>query len=96
MVDTYNAKYESGDIAHGGYATAIRAHERFVFALPEKLEYENAASMACAGLTVFSPLTRFGVKAGSKVGIIGIGGLGLVSRLPHYFDSVLEFSLVLD
>lgn len=44
IVDTYNAKYSNGDIAQGGYATGIRAHERFVFALPDNLKDEEAAS----------------------------------------------------
>lgn len=43
-VDTYNSKYENGDIAHGGYATGIRVHERFVFAIPDGLKDEDAAS----------------------------------------------------
>ncbi|CDZ97100.1 Alcohol dehydrogenase, class V [Phaffia rhodozyma] len=75
-VDTYNAKYPNGEKTMGGYSTAIRAHERFVFAIPEALEPRHAASMLCAGLTVYSPLVRFGAGPGKKVGIIGIGGLG--------------------
>jgi NADPH:quinone reductase-like Zn-dependent oxidoreductase len=35
-------RYENGDIAHGGYSTGIRVHERFVFALPEGLSDEDA------------------------------------------------------
>ncbi|SCV73976.1 BQ2448_6406 [Microbotryum intermedium] len=75
-VDTYNAKYENGDIAHGGYSTGIRVHERFVFRLPDALSDEDAAPMLCGGLTVFAPLKNHGVKEGSKVAIVGIGGLG--------------------
>jgi D-arabinose 1-dehydrogenase-like Zn-dependent alcohol dehydrogenase len=76
QVDTYNAKYSNGDIAHGGYSNAIRVHERFGFALPESLTDENVASMLCAGLTVWAPLRRFNVGPGSKVAVAGIGGLG--------------------
>jgi alcohol dehydrogenase (NADP+) len=32
--------------------------------------------MLCAGITVYSPLKRFGAGPGKKVGIVGIGGLG--------------------
>ena len=32
--------------------------------------------MLCAGLTVFSPLERFGVTTGARVGVVGVGGLG--------------------
>ncbi|KAF5329599.1 hypothetical protein D9619_009386 [Psilocybe cf. subviscida] len=65
-----------GDVAWGGYATAIRAHERFVFPIPDALPLEQAAPMLCAGLTVYSPLVRNGAGPGKVVGIIGIGGLG--------------------
>ncbi|KAL0952996.1 hypothetical protein HGRIS_007204 [Hohenbuehelia grisea] len=75
-VDTYNAKYPNGDIAHGGYATAIRAHERYVFPIPEALSSEQAAPMLCGGLTVYSPLVRNGAGPGKKVGVVGVGGLG--------------------
>ncbi len=36
----------------------------------------NAAPMMCAGITVYSPLVRFGAGPGKKVGIVGVGGLG--------------------
>lgn len=36
----------------------------------------DAAPMLCAGITVYSPLKRFGAGPGKKVGIVGIGGLG--------------------
>ncbi|EAU87437.2 NADPH-dependent alcohol dehydrogenase [Coprinopsis cinerea okayama7 len=59
-VDTYNSKYPNGDIAQGGYSTAIRADERFVMPIPQGLASEIAAPMLCAGLTVYSPLKRNG------------------------------------
>ncbi|KAK0183986.1 NADPH-dependent alcohol dehydrogenase [Armillaria mellea] len=76
LVDTYNAKYPNGDMAYGGYSTAIRVSERYVFAIPENLSSEQAAPMLCAGLTVFSPLVRNGAAPGKKVGVVGVGGLG--------------------
>ncbi|KAF9477446.1 GroES-like protein [Pholiota conissans] len=75
-VNTYNAKYPNGDIAQGGYSTAIRAHERYVFPIPNELPLEQASPMLCAGLTVYSPLVRNGAGPGKRVGIVGIGGLG--------------------
>lgn len=71
-----NGEYPDGVVSQGGYATAIRAHQQFVFPIPEALESRHAASMLCAGLTVFSPLKTNGCGPGKKVGIIGIGGLG--------------------
>jgi len=75
-VDTYNSKYPNGDIAHGGYSTACRVHERYVFPIPEGLKSEDAASMMCGALTIWNPLKRFHIQHGSKVAIIGLGGLG--------------------
>ncbi|KAI0633868.1 GroES-like protein [Trametes polyzona] len=76
MIDTYNAEYPDGVVTQGGYSTAIRAHERFVFPIPDQIESRHAASMLCAGLTVFSPLKAYGAGPEKKVGVIGIGGLG--------------------
>ncbi|KZT30367.1 NADPH-dependent alcohol dehydrogenase [Neolentinus lepideus HHB14362 ss-1] len=75
-IDTYNDKYPDGVFAQGGYSTAIRANQLFVFPIPDNLRLKDAASMLCAGLTVYSPLKRHGCGPGKKVGIIGIGGLG--------------------
>ncbi|KZT74064.1 GroES-like protein [Daedalea quercina L-15889] len=76
MIDTYNSYYPDGVFAQGGYSTAIRAHQQFVFAIPDAIESKDAASMFCAGLTVYSPLRRNGAGPGKKVGVMGIGGLG--------------------
>jgi len=76
QVDTYNAKYPDGVKTQGGYSTAIRANQQFVFPIPAGVTSEDAASMLCAGLTVYSPLLRNGCGPGKKVGIVGVGGLG--------------------
>ncbi|KAK2460058.1 hypothetical protein APHAL10511_007935 [Amanita phalloides] len=98
-VDTYNSKYPNGDVAQGGYATAIRAHERFVFLLPKELPLEEIAPMLCAGLTVYSPLVRNGAGPGKVVGIVGVGGLGhmaLQFSRALGVDKVIAFSHSLD
>lgn len=71
-----NGEYDDGVVTQGGYSTAIRAHERFVFPIPKEIESAHASSMLCAGLTVYSPLRTHGAGPGKKVGVIGIGGLG--------------------
>lgn len=71
-----NSVYPDGVVSQGGYSTAIRAHERYVFKIPDAIESRDAASMFCAGLTVYSPLRTNGAGPGKKVGVIGIGGLG--------------------
>jgi len=73
---TYNGRYPDGVKTMGGYATAIRANQQFVFPIPAGLDSADASSMLCAGLTVFQPLKRYGAGPGKKVGVVGIGGLG--------------------
>lgn len=76
---TYNGywKPDGTDFnTYGGYATTLVAQEKFVMRIPEGLNPAAVAPILCAGVTTYAPLKRFGVKAGHKVGIIGIGGLG--------------------
>jgi uncharacterized zinc-type alcohol dehydrogenase-like protein len=61
---------------NGGYADAIRVNWRFAIPVPAKLESENVAPLLCGGITVYAPLRNHGVRPSSRVGIIGIGGLG--------------------
>src|SRR5215472_3331963 len=61
---------------NGGYADKIRVNSRFAIPVPEVLESENVAPLLCGGITVYSPLRNHGVKPASRVGVIGIGGLG--------------------
>lgn len=64
------------DNTFGGYSTGIVVTEHFVLKIPEALDPAQAAPILCAGVTTFSPMKHWGVKAGDKVGIIGFGGLG--------------------
>ena len=61
---------------HGGYADRVRANARFVVPIPDALESEQAAPLLCAGITVYSPLRTNCINPSSRVGIVGIGGLG--------------------
>jgi uncharacterized zinc-type alcohol dehydrogenase-like protein len=61
---------------HGGYANRVRANSRFVFPIPEALDSEATAPLLCGGITVYSPMRNLGVNPASRVGVIGIGGLG--------------------
>ena len=72
VLDTYGAPYPDGTISQGGYASHIRAHQYFVFPIPENIPSEEAAPMMCAGLTVWSPLVRAGTGPGKKVAILGM------------------------
>jgi uncharacterized zinc-type alcohol dehydrogenase-like protein len=59
----------------GGFAERIRVDARFAFPIPEALASEQAAPLLCGGVTVFAPLRRH-ARADSRVGVVGIGGLG--------------------
>ncbi len=65
-----------GSNTMGGYSNSIVVAEHFVVRVPEKLDPAAAAPILCAGITTYSPLKHYGVKAGDKVGILGMGGLG--------------------
>jgi uncharacterized zinc-type alcohol dehydrogenase-like protein len=64
---------------HGGYADRIRANSRFVIPIPDALSSETAAPLLCAGITVYNPMRQNGVNPSSRVGIVGIGGLGHIA-----------------
>ncbi|MFI0191733.1 NAD(P)-dependent alcohol dehydrogenase [Streptomyces sp. NPDC017082] len=67
---------EPGAHTQGGYSEAIVAPEDFVVRVPETLDPAAAAPLLCAGITVYAPLKRFGAGSGTKVAVVGLGGLG--------------------
>lgn len=83
---TYNgpmvAESEAGtniygrDNTFGGYSNNVVVREDFVLKIPAGLKPEEAAPILCAGVTTYSPLRHWKVKAGDKVGVVGLGGLG--------------------
>ncbi|RLN78588.1 hypothetical protein BBJ28_00001948 [Nothophytophthora sp. Chile5] len=73
---TYTGFYKDGAMSYGGYADYVRVDCNYAFKIPENLPSDVAAPLMCAGVTVFTPLKQEGVKAGDRVGVIGIGGLG--------------------
>ncbi|RAM35196.1 NAD(P)-dependent alcohol dehydrogenase [Arthrobacter globiformis] len=78
LTGTYGAKdARNGDaVTQGGYSTSVVVDRRYVLRVPESLDPAAAAPLLCAGITTFSPLRHFGVRAGHTVGVVGLGGLG--------------------
>lgn len=77
MTGTYNAFERDGKtIAHGGYSSQIVTDQKYVLHISEKLDLKAVAPLLCAGITTYSPLRYAKVGKGTKVGIIGLGGLG--------------------
>jgi uncharacterized zinc-type alcohol dehydrogenase-like protein len=65
-----------GGVTYGGYSDSVVVDERFVLRVPTNLDPAGAAPLLCAGITTYSPMRRWGVTRGKKVGVIGLGGLG--------------------
>jgi uncharacterized zinc-type alcohol dehydrogenase-like protein len=59
----------------GGFASRVRSHWAWALPLPERLNFAEAGPLLCGGITVFNPLAMY-AKPTSRVGIVGIGGLG--------------------
>ncbi|MFF7058020.1 NAD(P)-dependent alcohol dehydrogenase [Achromobacter spanius] len=66
----------SGEPTMGGYAKHIVVREEFVLRVPEGMDLAKAGPLLCAGATTYSPLRVWNVGPGSRVGVIGMGGLG--------------------
>jgi uncharacterized zinc-type alcohol dehydrogenase-like protein len=74
---TYNGRDRiTCEPTYGGYSKHIVVREEFVLRLPDGLDPSRAGPLLCAGITVYSPLRTWNVGPGSRVGVIGIGGLG--------------------
>lgn len=65
-----------GMMTYGGYSKSYTVDQDFLLKVPENLDSRAVAPILCAGITVWSPLKHWQVGAGSKVGVIGLGGLG--------------------
>ncbi|MDT8413513.1 MAG: NAD(P)-dependent alcohol dehydrogenase [Vicingaceae bacterium] len=69
---------------HGGYSESIVVDEEFVLRVPENLDLAGIAPVLCAGITTWSPLRHWKVGKDSKVGVVGLGGLGhMAIKLAH-------------
>jgi D-arabinose 1-dehydrogenase-like Zn-dependent alcohol dehydrogenase len=74
---TYNAFDRiDGSPTYGGFSKHLVVHEEFALRMPDGLDPSRAAPLLCAGITVYSPLRLWNVGPGSRVGVVGIGGLG--------------------
>jgi len=77
MTGTYNSlERDKVTVAQGGYSSNIVTDERYVYHVSEKLDLAAVAPLLCAGITTYSPLRYAGVGPGTKIGVIGLGGLG--------------------
>ena len=77
-----------GGVAYGGYSDSIVVDEHFVLRVPSNLDPAAAAPLLCAGITTYSPMRRWGITKGKKVGVAGLGGLGHMGvKFAHAFGA---------
>jgi uncharacterized zinc-type alcohol dehydrogenase-like protein len=74
---TYNStEMDRKTPTYGGYSGSVTVKESFALKIPANLDPAGAAPLLCAGITMWSPMKAWNVKAGDKVGVVGLGGLG--------------------
>ena len=77
MTGTYNGLERDGvTVAMGGYSNNFVINEDYAVRIPSNLALEGVAPLLCAGITLYSPIKHWKVQAGSKVAVMGLGGLG--------------------
>ncbi|KAK0610803.1 NADP-dependent alcohol dehydrogenase [Immersiella caudata] len=69
-------EFGTADIDQGCFGTAVAWDISALFKIPDEIASEHAGPLMCGGATVWHPLADFGLKAGSRVGVLGVGGLG--------------------
>ena len=83
-IATYSSVDRDGTITQGGYSTHVVVTEDFVVRIPEGIELDVAAPLLCAGITTYSPLRHWGAGPGTKVAVVGLGGLGhMAVKIAH-------------
>ena len=77
MTGTYNTMERDGKtVALGGYSNLFVINEDYAVHIPSNLSLDGVAPLLCAGITLYSPLRKWNTGAGSKVAVMGLGGLG--------------------
>jgi uncharacterized zinc-type alcohol dehydrogenase-like protein len=74
---TYNGvEQDKKTPTQGGYSSNIVVDENFALKVSNKLEPAGTAPLLCAGITTYSPLKRWNLGKGHRLGVVGLGGLG--------------------
>lgn len=77
MTGTYNTFERDGKtVAYGGYSNNFVINQDYAVHVPSNLDLAGVAPLLCAGITLYSPLKKWGARPGMKVGVMGLGGLG--------------------
>ncbi|WP_339675678.1 NAD(P)-dependent alcohol dehydrogenase [uncultured Zhongshania sp.] len=79
---------DSNVISQGGYSTNYVVDANFALHIPSTLDPKAVAPLLCAGITTWSPLRRWKIGPGMKVGVVGLGGLGHMGlKFAHAFGA---------
>jgi alcohol dehydrogenase (NADP+) len=74
---TYNStEMDRKTPTYGGYSKQYVVDQAFALKIAPSLDPSGAAPLLCAGITTWSPLRHWKVGKGSRVGVVGLGGLG--------------------
>ncbi|KAI0492938.1 hypothetical protein KFK09_027214 [Dendrobium nobile] len=77
VIPTSNGIQQNGKTTYGGFADILVVNEAFAVNLPEKMPLDKTGPLLCAGVTVYTPMRRFGLnEPGKHLGVVGLGGLG--------------------
>ena len=89
VVLTYSGRYkfrhceefneQGGGVTQGGYSKRIVVDENYLLIIPKNISLAAATPLLCAGITVYSPMMKFGLRSNMKFGVVGMGGLGHVA-----------------
>ncbi|KRA32369.1 MULTISPECIES: NAD(P)-dependent alcohol dehydrogenase [unclassified Nocardioides] len=84
MVGTYAATDRDGTTTQGGYSTHVVVDSHFVLSIPAGMDPAAAAPLLCAGITTYTPLRHWDAGPGTRVAVVGLGGLGHVGvKIAH-------------
>jgi uncharacterized zinc-type alcohol dehydrogenase-like protein len=84
MVPTYAGTDRDGTTTQGGYSTHVVVDADYVLSVPDSLDPAAAAPLLCAGITTYAPLRKWGAGPGTKVAVVGLGGLGhMAVKIAH-------------
>jgi uncharacterized zinc-type alcohol dehydrogenase-like protein len=84
MVGTYAATDRDGTTTQGGYSSHVVVDANYVLSVPDGIDPAAAAPLLCAGITTYAPLRRWGAGPGTKVAVVGLGGLGhMAVKIAH-------------
>ncbi|KAK2643888.1 hypothetical protein Ddye_019083 [Dipteronia dyeriana] len=82
IVLTFNSIDEDDTVTKGGYSSFILVHQRYCFKIPDNYPLASAASLLCAGISVYTPMMHHKMnKPGKRLGVVVLGGLGHMAVL---------------